>query len=122
MTWFLYLISGAMIAIGACAILYTGETRDTLKPLSSMNRIALSTLPVAFGVLMIISASACLHPWLIRFLGLLGVAKGVFIFMNPKGMYQKTLQWYFESVSDQGHRLMGMISVILGTAVLSWIV
>ena len=123
MAWILYLISVVWIATGACAILYTSETRNTFKKLlSSVNRIALSTLPAVFGVLMIVSASASLHPWLIRFLGILGLAKGGFIIMNPKGMYEKTLQWYFESVLDQGYRLMGIVTVILGTAVLSWIV
>jgi hypothetical protein len=123
MAWILYFISVVWIATGACAILYTSETRNTLKKLlSSVNRIALSTLPVVFGVLMIVSASASMHPWLIRFLGILGMAKGVFIFMNPGGRYEKTLQWYLESVLDQGYRLMGIITVILGTAVLSWIV
>jgi uncharacterized protein YjeT (DUF2065 family) len=122
MAWFLYLISVVCISYGSCTILYTSETRNTSKKLlTPINRIALSTLPLAFGVLMIIAASASLHPWLVRLLGLVGLMKGIFIFVNPNGMYDKSLHWFFESVSDQGYRLMGIVTVILGTAILSWI-
>jgi hypothetical protein len=123
MSWFLYLISVSWISIGSCAILYTGDTRNTLKSLlSAVNRKVLSGLPLVFGVLMIVAASDSLHPWLVRVLGLLGLIKAVFVFANPKSLYEKAIQWYLESVSDQGYRLAGIITVILGTAVLSWIV
>lgn len=123
MAWFLYLVSVAWISIGSCAILYTGDTRNSLKrSLSALNRKVLSVLPLAFGVLMIVAASDSLHPWLVRILGLLGLIKGVFILANPMALYEKSIQWYLESVSDQGYRLTGIITIILGTAVLSWIV
>ena len=123
MSWFLYLISIAWISIGSCAILYTGDSRNTLKrSLSAMNRKVLSVLPLAFGVLMIVAASDSLHPWLIRILGLLGLIKGVFIIANPMALYEKSVQWFLESVSDQAYRLTGILTIILGTAILSWIV
>jgi uncharacterized protein YjeT (DUF2065 family) len=122
MSWFLYLISVSWISIGSCAILYTDDTRNTLKRLlSAVNRKVLSGLPLVFGVLMIVAASGSLHPWLVRILGLLGLIKAVFVFVNPMSLYEKAVQWYLESVSDQGYRLAGIITVILGTAVLSWI-
>jgi hypothetical protein len=122
MAWFLYIISVVCISFGSCSILYTSETRNTSKKLlSSMNRIALSTLPLAVGILMIVSASASAHPWLVRVLGFIGLIKGVLVIANPNGMFDKALHWCFESVSDQGYRLMGIVTVILGTAILSWI-
>ena len=123
MAWFLYLISVAWISIGSCAILYTGDTRSAMQRLlSALNRKVLSVIPLAFGVLMIVAASDSIHPWLIRILGLLGLAKGVFILANPMSLYEKSIQWCLESVSDQGYRLTGIIAIILGTAVLSWII
>jgi hypothetical protein len=123
MSWFLYLVSIAWISIGSCAILYTGDSRNTLKrSLSAMNRKVLSVLPLAFGVLMIVAASDSLHPWLIRILGLLGLIKGVFIIANPMALYEKSVQWFLEAVSDQAYRLTGILTIILGTAILSWIV
>jgi uncharacterized protein YjeT (DUF2065 family) len=122
MAWFLYFISVVFISIGSCIILYTSDTRNTIKMLlSSTNRIVLSTLPLVLGVLMIISASVSLHPWLVRLLGFIGLIKGLFVFLNPKGMYEKILHWCLASASDQSYRLMGILTVILGTALLSWI-
>ncbi len=123
MAWFLYLLSAAWISIGSCAILYTAETRNTLKAfLSHTNRKALSALPFVAGILLIISASASTYPWLIRLFGLIGLMKGGFVFVNPDGIYDRIVQWFLEYVSDQGYRLFGIITVILGTAVLSWII
>lgn len=123
MSWFLYLISIAWISIGSYAILYTNDSRNALKrSLSAMNRKVLSVLPLAFGVLMIVAASDSLHPWLVRLLGLLGLIKGVFVLANPMALYEKSVQWFLESVSEQGYRLTGILTIILGTAVLSWIV
>jgi hypothetical protein len=123
MSWFLYLISLAWIAFGSCAILYSNETRSTMKrSLTAVNRKVLSILPLAFGVMMILAAADSLHPWLIRLLGLLGLIKGVLVIANPMALYEKSVQWYLESVSDQGYRLTGIIMILLGTAVLSWIV
>jgi hypothetical protein len=123
MAWFLYLISVAWVSIGSWAILYTGDTRSTMqRVLSALNRKVLSVMPLAFGVLMIVAASDSIHPWLVRILGLLGLAKGVFVLANPMSLYEKSIQWCLESVSDQGYRLTGIIAIILGTAVLSWII
>ena len=71
---------------------------------------------------MILAAADSLHPWLVRMLGLLGLIKGVLVIANPMALYDKSVKWYLESVSDQGYRLTGIILIILGTAVLSWIV
>ena len=123
MSWFLYLVSFVWISIGSFAILYTDDSRNTLKrSLSAMNRKVLSVLPLAFGILMILAGSGSLHPWLIRLLGLLSLIKGIFIIINPMSLYEKSTQWYLESVSNQGYRLTGIITIILGTAILSWIV
>ena len=123
MSWFLYLISIAWISFGSCAILYSTDTRSTLKrSLTAVNRKVLSVLPLAFGVLMILAAADSLHPWLVRLLGFLGLIKGVLVIANPMAIYEKSVQWYLESVSDKGYRLTGIIMIILGTAVLSWIV
>ncbi len=123
MAWFLYLISVVWIAFGACAILYTQETRDMAKMLlSKTSRPVLSALPFVAGILLIISASSSGHPWIIRLFGVIGLLKGAFVYLNPQDMYNTTISWYFEGLSEQAHRFFGIISVILGTAVLSWVI
>ncbi len=123
MAWFLYFLSVAFISVGACAILYTKETHRVFATLlSKTNRKVVSTLPFGVGILLIISASTSSFPWLLRLFGLIGLIKGVFVYLNPNAIYDHLIRWYTESVSEQGDRFLGMVSVIIGTAVLSWII
>jgi uncharacterized protein YjeT (DUF2065 family) len=122
MKWFLYAISLIWISIGCCTILYTGETRNVVKNIvKGIDHKILSILPFIMGILFILSASASRHSWLIRLIGLTAVIKGVFIFTNPKNFSDKVTDWYLSSLSDQTQRLYGIITLILGTAILSWI-
>ncbi len=123
MAWFLYIISIAWIALGSCFILYTQETRAAAKELVTKlppKVLAIGTFVI--GLLLIISASSSHHPAIIRIFGGLSMIKGVFIYLNPEKFFTKTSQWYLESISDQAHRFGGIFIIILGTAVLSWIV
>ena len=123
MKWFLYAISAIWIAAGCCTILYTRQSRDALRNLTrNIEHKFLSVLPFIIGILFLFSSSASRHPWLIRLFGLLGIIKGVFIFVNPKALYDKAAEWYLDSLTDQTHRFYGIIAIILGTAVLSWII
>jgi uncharacterized protein YjeT (DUF2065 family) len=88
----------------------------------SVDQKFLSALPFVAGILFLFSASACRYPWFIRLFGLIGIVKGVFIFLNPKGFYDKSVDWCLGSLTDQTHRFYGIITIILGAAVLSWII
>jgi hypothetical protein len=57
----------------------------------------------------------------LRIVGLLALCKAVLVFANPHGLYTRLLNWYFGNVSDQAHRLYGIIAIIFGTAMLTWI-
>jgi uncharacterized protein YjeT (DUF2065 family) len=43
--------------------------------------------------------------------------EGGLAFSNPSNMYNRLMDWYLDSISDQTHRLFGIIPIILGTAV-----
>jgi len=122
MKWFLYAISLIWIAIGCCIILYTHETKKVVRNLiKTVDQKILSILPFIAGILFLFSTSASRNPWFIRLIGLMGIIKGVFIFLNPKNIHGELTDWYLNSLSDQTHRLFGIIALILGTAILSWI-
>ena len=122
MKWFLYAFSLISIAIGCCTILYTDETKNFIKSIvKGVDLRILSIVPFIAGILFLLSASACRYPWVIRFLGLMALIEGVLAFSNPNNLYGKILDWYLDSLSDQTHRLFGIITIILGTAILSWI-
>jgi len=122
MKWFLYAISLIWISVGCCTILYTNETKNIIRSLiKTIDQKILSILPFIFGILLLFSASASRNPWFIRLIGFMGITKGLFIFITPKGFYDKFSDWYLNSLSDQTHRFYGIFAIILGTAVLSWI-
>lgn len=122
MTGFLYAIIFLIIAIGCCTILYTTETRNFMKRLfNQIDRKFISVFEVIMGILLLVSATASHHPWFIRLIGLLAIIEGGVIFIIPKNLYDELINWYVNSLSDQTYRLFGTLSLILGTAMLSWV-
>ena len=122
MNVFLYAISFLCIAIGCCTILYTNETRNFLKRLfNQIDRKFISIFEAIMGILLLVSATASHHSWLIRLVGLMAIIEGVVIFLMPKNLYDELINWYVNSLSDQTYRLFGTLSLILGTAMLSWV-
>ncbi len=122
MTEFLYAITLLWIIAGACFILYTPETRRvSAKILNAVDRRFLAVVPVLLGILLIVAAAQTRNIWFVRLLGVIAVAKGGFVFFNPKGLYEEVARWYLESASDQTFRFFGIVSLILATAVMSWI-
>ncbi len=122
MRWFLYAISYSWIAIGTCSILFTDETRNVLKGIfKTVDRKILSVFEAVIGILLLFSAAESHHGWFIRLIGLMALMEGAIIFFIPKKLYDDLVHWYLSNASDQTYRLFGIISIILGTAVLSWI-
>ena len=122
MRWFLYAISLFYISIGCCSILYTNETKKFVRSIFiNIDQKILSVLPFIFGILFIFSASATRIPWLIRLIGLMAFIEGVVFFLIPKDLYDKFMDWYLSSLSDQTYKLSGILGIIFGAAILSWI-
>jgi len=116
-----YLLGFLWVAAGAVAILYTDDYKAYLKGLlEKLNRLYLALIPAVFGLLLLFAASATTHGWFIGLIGVIGIVKGVLIYFNPGGLYEKSKQWLF-GLSDQGCRLIGIIALVLGTVVISWI-
>jgi uncharacterized protein YjeT (DUF2065 family) len=122
MKWFLYAFSFIWISFGTGLIIYTRESKSMIKRLvTDLDRRILSAIPAIFGVFLVIAASESRHSWFIRLIGILAVLKGGFIFWNPQNLYDKFVDWYLNLVSDQTFRFFGIITLILGTVILSWI-
>ena len=117
-----YLLGFGHIAIGSYLILYTRETVNVLKSLSQTYQLKyLSAIPAVFGLLFLISSAGTIHPWVLTIIGLLAVGKAVLAFTDPQKIYCRMLDWYFENVSDQTQRFFGIIGIVFGTAILTWI-
>ncbi len=122
MKLFLYAVSLFCITIGCCTILYANESRNVLRNIfNKIDRKILSAFEAIMGILLVVSATASHHSWLIRLIGFMAVIEGGIIFFIPKNLYDELIDWYLNSASDQTYRLFGIVTLILGTAVLSWI-
>lgn len=121
MQYIVYLLGFLWIAAGAYAILYTDDYKAYFNGLlTRLDRKLLAIIPAVFGLLLLLAASSTTHGWFIGLIGVLGIVKGVLIYFNPAGIYESSKKW-IDGLSDQGYRLTGIIALVLGTVVISWI-
>ncbi len=121
MKYIVYLLGFLWIAAGAIAILYTDGYKAYFKGLMTrLDRKMLAIIPAVFGLLLLIAASSTTHSGFIGLIGILGIVKGVLIFFNPGGLFEISKDW-LDTLSGQGYRLVGIIALVLGTVVISWI-
>jgi uncharacterized protein YjeT (DUF2065 family) len=110
------------IAVCSFLILYTRQTVDALHGwLQTYPLKYLAAIPAVFGFLFLISASSTTYPWVFRIIALVAFCEAVVAFTNPQKIYSRMLDWYVKHVSDQTNRLFGIIGIIFGTAILTWI-
>jgi uncharacterized protein YjeT (DUF2065 family) len=122
MKWVLMVISLFWIASGVCLVLYTTACRKFLATLlENMSPQIFGALAFGVGVLLLLSAGASQNFWFVVLLAGLAVAKGLLLFINPRGLFAKIRRWYLEQADDQTYRMAGIILLVLGTAVFSWI-
>lgn len=122
MKWILYAFGILWIVFGSYAILHTARHRDIMRHILNTTHLKIvAFFPFAAGILLLWSASASHYPWFIRLIGLLAMVKGVFILTNPVEIASKLSDWYVNALSDQTCRLYGIIAILLGSAIFSWV-
>jgi uncharacterized protein YjeT (DUF2065 family) len=122
MQWILYIISLLWIGVGSCIILYTQQSRDFMKKtLRGVDLGLLSIVPFTIGALLIVSAYYSAAFWIIVVLGILAIGKGCLFIFNPRKAADKIITWFLDESSDNMYRLAGIVAIVLGTALLSWI-
>jgi hypothetical protein len=122
MKWFIILFSIAWIACGGFLILYTDRCRSyAAKGIERLGRVPMASAAMLIGVLLLLSARGSLNPAVIVVLGLLAIGKGGLFFWNPNRLFEKTCQWWLDQADDRTYRLAGIITLVLGTALISWV-
>jgi len=117
-----YLLGFTYITMCSFLILYTRESVITFKNLfDSYETRYLSIIPAVIGLLFLVSATATYYPWVFRIIAVIAFAEAVLAIVNPNKIYSRMLDWYFEGISDRTHRLFGIIGLVFGTAILTWI-
>lgn len=111
----LCIIGGIWIVVGTLAVLYTNRYRRAVTGLTGkVPSKVLALFPLVMGVLLMISARASHSFWLAEILGILGVAKGVFLFGLGRERVQRLFSWWQEKLSEVAWRFCGLVLVILG--------
>ena len=121
MQWILYAFSLVFVAFGVYMILYTDNARNLFRQFIQMGFKTLSIIAAIIGFLFLVSASASHYPWFLRFVGIFSIADGVVLYINPQDIMGRIYAWYLDEASDQTFRASGIITVIFGTALISWI-
>ena len=76
-------------------------------------------IPIVFGIILIIGAlSGDGFLWLPFILGLAGLAKGVYFFVASPDQAKMIMEWWFFKASPETIRFLGLISFVLGMALL----
>ena len=117
-----YLLGFTYIALCSFLILYTRESVLMFKKMfESYETRYLSIIPAVVGLLFLVSASATIYPWVFRIIAVIALAEAVLAIVNPKKIYSRMLDWYFDDISDRTHRLFGIIGLVFGTVILTWV-
>ena len=119
----LFVISILWIAVGTSLIIYTGWTRRLWsKILERDNFKWLAILPGVFGLILITSAFYYAKAfWLALILGILALLKGLYLIIGPSHQLKALFNWWVHKAGDGTMRLYGMITFILGSVLLAYI-
>jgi hypothetical protein len=119
----LYVISILWIVAGVFFVIYTDGTREFYKKLFLRDSVKwMAVIPFIFGVVLVLGAFYDERVfWLAIILGILALAKGVYIFFAPSSQIKGLLEWLFNRAGGGTIRLFGLIIFILGCAMLSYL-
>jgi hypothetical protein len=121
MVWFLYLVAVLFIAKGSFFVLHTEKALDLSEMiLEKGSRRIWGAGGAAFGILLSAASFWSGVVWFLFFLGLMFAGLGLFVFLGEEEKVQPLLRTW-SSMSATGLRLWGLILVVTGTAILSWI-
>ncbi len=121
MKWILYLLAVIWISSGCFMILYTEEYRKKMKQfLDKVGRVVAASIALVAGILLVIAAFSTNSTAFVAVLGILAIAKGGIFLVNPGNAYEKMINLYLNDASDQTYRFFGIMTLVLGMALISW--
>ncbi len=116
MSFFLFLVSVVLIIKGVIMIMAPKKAVKIAENFLKTKDIKpWGIVPLIVGIFLLFSASSSTLPWLIVLLGLALMGKAVYLFLTPASKI-RSLAWF--SLSDNGHRAIGILLLVLGVIVL----
>jgi len=122
MVWFLFAMGLIWVIGGTLMVFAVRVVREEY-----FSRIKIedprkwSPLPLAGGILFLLSASSSSQVTFIVILGLLSLLKGLVFLFGPREKVKGMIDWWFKA-SDKTYRVWGVVVMGLGIAILFTIV
>lgn len=121
MIWFLYIVALLFIALGSFLVLHTEKAVEYGEMILERGSHRIWGMAAAsFGILLAVASFWSGVVWFLLLLGLLIAGMGIFFFIGEEEKVQPLLRTW-SSISSAGLRLWGLIMVVTGTAILSWV-
>jgi hypothetical protein len=119
----LVIISIIWIIVGTFLIVFTAQTRDILQKYFRIENMKVPAVAAFILGLALIVGGLFKRDILVLslILGLLGIGKGIFIFFGSERQIENILDWWYVRARDETLRFWGLITFILGFAVLWYI-
>jgi len=122
MKWFLCFMSIYFIIVGVTFILHTDWIKKLFqRMLRGLNFRWFFPFPLIIGILFILSRGLTHHPKLILTLGILSFGKGIYLLLSPKEHIDAIANWWTDEVQDTTYRFWGLVILILGITLFSWL-
>ena len=119
----LLLVAILWVAAGAALILYTNQTRNSLR--GFVLGVHIRTWGIAaLAVGLLFTLGAFRAPgvfWLVLAIGLLATGKGLYLLLAPQTQVRGLLEWWFDRAAETVLRLWGLVVYTLGVALLLWL-
>ena len=123
MKWLLLILSVLWIGYGVLTIVYTGISKGFMQKFIKPDKMKpMALIPLLTGIILVIGAF-----WdeslfgLSMVLGILALAKGAYLFAGPPEQVKSFTNWWLNTASDETMRFFALISFIIGSAVLAFI-
>ena len=122
MVWFLF-VMGLIWVIGGTLMLFAIRVvrEEYFSRIKIEDPRKWSPLPLAGGILFLLSASSSSQVTFIVILGLLSLLKGLVFLFGPREKVKGMIDWWFKA-SDKTYRVWGVVVMGLGIAILFTIV
>ncbi len=121
MVWFLYIAAVLFIAKGSFLVLHTEKALELGEMILEKSTYRMwGIVGGAFGILLSVSSFWSGMVWFLFLLGLMFAGLGIFVFLGEEEKVRPLVRTW-SSMSGTGLRLWGLILVVTGTAILSWI-
>lgn len=121
MVWYLYIVAILFIAIGSFLVLHTEQALEVSEAIIEKGGHRMwGAGGLLFGVLLSVASFWSGVVWFLFLVGVVIAGMGLFLFVGEEQKVQPILGAW-RSLSGVGMRLWGLILVVTGTAILSWI-